>query len=151
MAVACTLFLTFLYSPIIKFESALEAIQPALAEAKKQAVVVSKLKKDNGLMAEQVQFIDSRLTDYHFRIAILKKLTQLLPTHTWLEQSEINDNILTIRGESAAAPDLIALLTNTGYFSDVHFSAPTTHNEKTAKDRFRIQALILSEGGVNGS
>jgi general secretion pathway protein L len=145
MALALMLLMALLYSPVIKYENAIKAIQPALAEAKKQALVVNNLKKDNTVIAEQIQFIEDRLTKYRPRINILAELAKVLPKHTWLEQSEIRGNTLSIRGESSAVAELVELLTDTGHFGDVRLAASTTHNERSGTDRFKIQAVLLTE------
>jgi len=150
MALALMLFVALLYSPAIKYENAIEAIQPALTEAKKQAFVVNNLKKDSKLIAGQANFVEDKLATYRSRLDVLEELATILPKHTWLEQSEIKGHILSMRGESSAASDLIALLMDTGHFDAVHFSAATTHNEKTAKERFKIKAVLLFEDKLDG-
>jgi general secretion pathway protein L len=149
-ALAFVLLVLFFYLPIRDYDNAIETIQTPLGIAKKQARVVAKLKDDNVSMMEQAQFVDDKLRNYRARLVILTELASTLPAHTWLEQSEVRHNVLTIRGESDSASDLVALLTNLEYFSNVRFSSPTTRNDKTGKDRFKIQALIVSEEMIGG-
>ena len=142
---AVILALTILYKPIIYYDNAMDAIQAPLATAKKQVQGISQLKAENAALIEHAQFLDKKLSDYRSRIALLDELARVLPKHTWLEQLSVRDTLLTIQGESASASDLIALLTNSNYLTEVRFSAPTTTNDRTGKERFKIQALIKSQ------
>lgn len=146
---ALILLTFFFYLPAVHYENALETLQPSLKEVKKQAHVVAKLKKENALMMAQGQFINDKLSHYWSRLEIMTELASTLPTHTWLEQGDIKNNVLTIRGESGSASDLVALLTDLGHFSEVRFSAPTTRNNATEKDRFKIQALIIPQENID--
>jgi general secretion pathway protein L len=139
---AFVLLLTTLYQPLFHYDSLSESMEPALTQAKKQAAQVSALKRENDAILEQLQYVEGKLADYRQRVIILNELAMVLPAHTWLERSEIKDRTMTIRGESEAASDLISLLTETGHYDDVHFSAPTTHNDKSGKERFQIEAVI---------
>lgn len=134
-----------LYRPIAHYDGLTAAMQPALAEAKQQAASVRALQNDNEAMLAQLGYLDERFTSYRYRVAVLSELAQLLPSHTWLERSDMQGQTLTLRGESSAASDLIGLLVDTGHFDEVRFSAPTTHNPRTGKDRFQIEAVMLME------
>lgn len=139
------LTLAVLYKPIIYYEDAIDTIRTPLATAKKQAQGVSQLNAENAEMVERAQFLDKKSGNYRPRTALMNELAFVLPNHTWLEQSTVRDTLLTIQGESASASDLIALLTDSSYLTEVRFSAPTTMNDRTGKDRFKIQALIESQ------
>jgi general secretion pathway protein L len=141
-AFAFILLLLVLYQPLYHYESLSEAIIPELAQAKKQATQVNALKRENEAILNRLKYVDVQLAKYRQRIIILNELAMVLPVHTWLERSEIQGPTITLAGESSAASDLISLLTETGHFDDVHFSAPTTHNNKSGKEHFQIEALI---------
>ncbi len=144
-ALACLvliLSLAVLYQPVMHYGGLIDDLAPELAQAKKQAASVSALKRENVKVSEQLRFVDERLADYHYRLALLNGLSSVLPSHTWLEQSDIKKEVLTIRGESSAASDLIELLLATGWFKDVRFSAPITHNSQSGKERFQIEAVM---------
>lgn len=140
---AFSLFLLFLYQPVMDYEKGVEVLEAPLATAKQQAQSVAKLNQENTLMFEHGQFLKDKTDKYRSRLVIMAELAEILPKHTWLERSDIQDTKLTIRGSSDSASDLIALLTQSDSFSEVRFSAPTTHNNQTNKDRFTIQALIV--------
>jgi general secretion pathway protein L len=150
---ALLLMMMVLYKPVSFYQEELESIQPILAQTKKQAFQVNELKQQNKLMVDRNQLLNTKLLNYRLRVDILNELAQLLPQHTWLELSEFNGNKLNLFGQSAAAIELITLLINTGHFEAVHFISPLTHDVKSGKDRFRIEASIKprqKEGEVNG-
>lgn len=147
MALATVLFLVMLYQPVVHYADAEEVLRPQFLQLKKQAEQIRAIEKQNEAIATQLSFIDDRRSDYSARIVLLASLSSLLPEHTWLERSSIESDRLLIRGESAAASDLVALLMETEQFSDVRFSAPTTHNAQTGKDRFQIEAVLIAKSG----
>jgi len=130
------------YKPVNFYQEELEAIQPTLAQTKKQALQVKELKQQNKVMIDRIQFLDTKLLDYRLRVDILNELAELLPQHTWLELSEFKGNKLNLFGQSSAATELITLLINTGHFEAVRFISPLTHDVKSGNDRFRIEAVI---------
>jgi general secretion pathway protein L len=146
---ALILLLLVLYQPVLHYDDKFEAIQLPLAVAKKQAKTVGNLKQANTVLIERGQFVETKLKHYRSRLVILRELAAILPAHTWLEQSEIRDNVLTIRGESDSAADLVTLLTNSGYFSNVRFNSSTTRNNRSGKDRFTIGAKISPSRNSN--
>lgn len=144
-ALAFILTLLILYKPITYYKNALESLRAPLISAKKQAHVVSQLKEDNSAMIKHVQFLGNKTADYPMRLAVMNELARVLPKHTWLEHSNIRNSLLTLEGESASAADLITILTDSSYFSEVRFSAPTVPNERSGKARFKLQATIVSQ------
>ena len=139
---ALLLMMMVIYKPVVFYQEELEAIQPILAQTKNQALQVNKLKLQNKVMVDRIQFMDAKLLDYRLRVEILNELAQLLPQHTWLELSEFKGNKLNLFGQSSAATELITLLINTGHFEAVRFISPLTHDVKSGNDRFRIEAVI---------
>ncbi len=145
------LILAVLYKPILYYEHKIKAIEAPLATLKKQTQQVHQLQSDNAAILKHIQFLDIQQTRYQSRLALLNELARVLPVHTWLEQLSINDPQLTIQGESASASDLIGLLTDSAYLTDVRFSAPTTLDNRSGKTRFKIQATIVSGKDNHGS
>ena len=136
------LTLMLFYKPVMFYQEQLELIEPRLSVVKKQAQFVSELKQQNKKMSGHFQFLDAKLDDYNLRLDILNVLAQRLPQHTWLEFSEIKDKKLSLYGQSEDATDLIEILTNTNLFESVRFTSPLTHDAKSGKDRFRLEAVI---------
>jgi len=143
---ATVLFFLVLYRPIVYYDSELALIKKPLVAAKKQAVLVSSLKDANELLIEKRQFIETKSQQYRSRLIVLSELAKLLPTHTWLEKSDVHGDVLTIRGESSSATDLVTLITDSAYFANARFNTPTTRNNKTGKERFSITATIIADG-----
>jgi general secretion pathway protein L len=150
---ALLLMMMALYKPVIFYQEELDAIQPILAQIKKQALQVNELKQQNNVMIDRFQFLDTKVLDYRLRVDILNELAQLLPQHTWLELSEFKGNKLNLFGQSSAATVLISLLINTGHFEAVRFISPLTHDVKSGNDKFRIEAVMKprqTEGEADG-
>lgn len=79
-------------------------------------------------------------------LMLLDELTRLLPDHTWLQRLQIQQSQVELRGESANASELIALIEDSPLFFDVHFIAPITSNPATSKERFVVNASFGTRG-----
>lgn len=75
------------------------------------------------------------------KLQVLEELTQLLPDGTWLTQTEVNRDSVTISGLSGRAADLVQPLENSPYFSQVEFTSPITRDSSN-KDIFRIRMRL---------
>ena len=75
-------------------------------------------------------------------IAVLDELSQLLPQGVWLERLSIEDSLVTLRGQGADIPSLIAILERSGTFRDVNFAAATQFNAELNSNAFSIEATL---------
>lgn len=77
-------------------------------------------------------------------VALLDRLSALIPTNTYLTELAAEGAELRLAGLSSDAPALIGILEATDLLSDVRFAAPTIRDEAAAQDRFEIEARIVS-------
>ena len=69
---------------------------------------------------------------------MLRELTDLLPTDTWLTTMSLDAKGVELTGQAAAASTLIPLLENSPRLERVEFSSPVTRGRD--KEQFRIRA-----------
>lgn len=69
---------------------------------------------------------------------LLRELTDLLPDETWIQTLNYNDGKVDMRGQSAQATDLIALLEQGPGISDVSFRSPVMQIAISGQERFHI-------------
>lgn len=91
------------------------------------------------LMAQKIRHAPS--------IWVLDELTKSLPQHSWLSDLSLSDGRLTITGSSTNAAELISALERTDAFINVRFTAATTRDRTSGRERFVISAnVVFSEG-----
>jgi Tfp pilus assembly protein PilN len=71
-------------------------------------------------------------------LPVLRELTELVPTDTWLTTLSLDPKGVELTGQAAAASALIPLLENSPRFERVEFSSPVTRGRE--KEQFRIRA-----------
>jgi Tfp pilus assembly protein PilN len=71
-------------------------------------------------------------------LPVLRELTDLLPTDTWLTTLSLDSKGVELTGQAAAASALIPLLENSPRLERVEFSSPVTRGRE--KEQFRIRA-----------
>jgi len=79
-------------------------------------------------------------------VVVLGELARILPDHTWLNTLDLRDGVLQIRGQSAAASELIGLIEASPLFRSVTFASPVTLDERAHKERFEIRAELVTGG-----
>jgi general secretion pathway protein L len=93
----------------------------ALERARKGSVAVLQLKADQALS-----------------IDLLRELTERLPDDTWVQNLDVQDGEVQIRGESAQATALLGLLEKAPGISEVAFRSPVVQVATTGRERFHI-------------
>jgi len=93
----------------------------ALERARKGSVAVLERKADQPLV-----------------IDLLRVLTARLPDDTWVQNLDMQDGQVQIRGESAQATALLGLLEKAPGISAVTFSSPVVQVATTGRERFHI-------------
>lgn len=73
-----------------------------------------------------------------YTIEFLRKLTDLLPDHTWVEQWNLDKRKINFRGESKQATALIEVLSTNPEFRNVSFMSPVVGIKNTDRERFHI-------------
>jgi len=78
-------------------------------------------------------------------LPVLRDLTDLLPSDTWLTTLSLDTKGVELTGQAAAASALIPLLENSPRLERVEFSSPVTRGRD--KEQFRIRAAWEPGGG----
>src|SRR6185369_14938280 len=77
-------------------------------------------------------------------LPVLRDLTDLLPSDTWLTTLSLDSKGVELTGQAAAASALIPLLENSPRLERVEFSSPVTRGRD--KEQFRIRAAWETGG-----
>jgi general secretion pathway protein L len=76
---------------------------------------------------------------------LLAELTRVIPDQAYVEQLDVRDGQLILRGLATAPSDLIALIDRSVLFRNPEFRAPVTRDTKLGLERFQLSAQ-LAEG-----
>jgi general secretion pathway protein L len=71
-------------------------------------------------------------------VVLLDKLSQTIPTNTYLTEFGIENGAVQLTGLTSDAPALLEVLANSDALTDVKFAAPTMRDETANQDRFEI-------------
>ena len=135
-------FLAF-YQPIQQHQVATELIGHKLSNSHFNASEYEQLQKTKDAAQQRSQFLDLTTKNYQPRVDVLKELTRLLPSDSWLDSIDVSNNRLVMSGESASATDLVVTLTKSRLFKEVAFIRPSTKNPQSGKEKFKIKADIV--------
>ncbi len=81
-------------------------------------------------------------------LPVLRELTDLMPTDTWLTTLSLDQKGVELTGQAAAASALIPLLENSPRLERVEFASPVTRGRE--KEQFRIRA-VWEAGGAQAA
>lgn len=120
-----------------------------LGEARQQAdqVVATRQKLEDSL--KSARFVLERKQAASHVSELLRRLTELLPDHSWISQMDYGDgDEVQIRGESPRATALIGLLAKEPSFQGIGFRSPVTGVPNTSIERFHIGfKYVKPQGG----
>lgn len=71
-------------------------------------------------------------------VVLIDKLSQAIPTNTYLTELSIENGEVHLVGLTSDAPALLEILDSSDTLSDIGFAAPTMRDEGASQDRFEI-------------
>jgi general secretion pathway protein L len=76
---------------------------------------------------------------------VLAELTRVIPDQAYVEQLNVRDGELNLRGLATTPSDLIALLDRSTLFDKPQFRAPVTQDPRLGLERFQLSAKVAGE------
>lgn len=131
-----------LAAPIAYKMRRVEQIDSALAQVRQHSAAQLQVREQLNAAEEAMTFLTERRRTSPVALDVAEHLSQVLPAHTWLDRLTIEGSSLSIKGESAAALDLIDLLEGSPMLSEVKFKSPVTRSKDSNTDKFQIQAKV---------
>jgi general secretion pathway protein L len=125
-------------SAIVKAELLHRQVRTELAEVQPKVREVKALQDQ---IAETRRQLDILAGGQERRItALLKELSDVLPTDAYLTSLNLRAGRLTLDGLARSASDVVAALEKSRHFKNVSFTSPTTHQGD--KERFALVAEV---------
>ena len=103
-----------------------------------EAKEVEGLLKESRALAQQMESLH-KIAQSPDKLAILKELTQLIPSNTWLFNLRLSKQHVNLSGLSSAASDLIPLLDKSGLLKKTEFASPIV-TDANKLEHFKIKA-----------
>lgn len=123
---------------IERFETEIAAIlNDAKKAGKKQQLLVARL--------EGQVFLANKKNQHPAKLDSLRKLTELLPDNTWVSKLTMDNDTISLQGESAKSSNLIEMLEQTDLFKNVEFTSPVTRNASSQLERYEIRLQLAGE------
>jgi len=113
-----------------------------VAAARAEAEAVSALRERIGQAVARASFLSRSKAERPAATVVLDELTRILPDDTWLTRLDLEGEELQIRGVSASASALIALIEASDRFEGTAFRSPITRADDSVSERFHISTRV---------
>ncbi|MCU0832879.1 MAG: PilN domain-containing protein [Chromatiaceae bacterium] len=127
-----------LVSPLWQKQRQLESLDTQLGTLRASAAEVEEVRAALERAREGSTLVLQRKIDQPRSVDLLRELTERLPDDTWVQNLDVTEREVQIRGESAQATALIGLLEKAPGFSGVSFRSPVVQVATTGQERFHI-------------
>ena len=142
------LLITALLVPGLREQRHLNRINAEVTRLDPQVRAVERVVRDLERKRKLLGTINGLETSALRPLPVLRELTDLLPTDTWLTTMSLDAKGVELTGQAAAASALIPLLENSPRLERVEFSSPVTRGRD--KEQFRIRA-VWEAGGAQAA
>lgn len=143
VAVYAIFFLSLFAYPIAFFTgkyAVLATLDEQLIVVQKKAETLDALRQDNQTMSTRYEQLAAHVNSQPQVADLLKEITDVVSSNTWLGSLKVHERTLTLRGTSTEATNVIESLSSSPLFSDVHFGSPVV--KKGSQETFTIVATI---------
>lgn len=149
-SVALVLSLTWGIGIVVSYQREIKAIDHQMKKKKPAVDAVEKMQRQKEELKKEISELEKIQSAEGSKIEMLKEITQILPSTTWVWTLKYNGKDLELTGFADSASDLIPLLDKSPLFEKVEFVTPVT-KEKIAvgtefKDRERFKIKMKLEG-----
>jgi Tfp pilus assembly protein PilN len=143
-AVTALLLVTALLVPGMREQRHLRLIDRQITRLDPQVRTVEQVLRDLERKRKLLGTIVGIETNALRPLPVLRELTDLTPTDTWLTTLSLDQKGVELTGQAAAASALIPLLENSSRLERVEFASPVTRGRE--KEQFRIRAAWEAGG-----
>lgn len=120
----------------------IQVLETRVENERGSAMEVAALRKDLEQAVEAANFLMREKRRQPVLVNVLQEATRILPDHTWLERLQIEDQQVTMLGETPSAAEIIGIIDASPLLNAPSFVSPITTNSNTSKERFNIEATV---------
>ncbi len=144
--VALALLAAALAIPLQQQRSTAADLERSVAAAKDAAQQSVQLRERLDQLDANVRFLTDQKSRNPMVTRVLAELTRVIPDQAYVEQLDVRDGELNLRGLATTPSDLIALLEQSALFRKPQFRAPVTQDPRLGLARFQLSAEVAVEG-----
>jgi general secretion pathway protein L len=130
--------------PVWQQRALVVTLMPKVQAAQVKAERIFQLREELDSSLGSSRFLIQEKRDTLPVVDILNELTRIIPDNTWVEQFDVTDRTVQIRGQSLAASSLIGLIEASKMFEGVTFLSPVTADRRTGRERFFLSAQVAA-------
>lgn len=131
--------------PLLDKQRTLDALEPRLAAARKEALVTNELRGQIQQLRDRLDFAVDEKRDRVKLLDVLMEITSLLPDDTWLLELEVRGNEVQMRGEAPNAAQLVGLLEASPQLHNARFRSPVVQVAAAGRERFHLSVELHRE------
>ncbi|MFQ5963529.1 MAG: PilN domain-containing protein [Candidatus Scalinduaceae bacterium] len=130
----------FVMPYIIKYkrELAIKAIDSRLQELRPDVDKINRLENEIDNIFKETRKLNEIVNLDNRRIDLFAELTRVLPDDTWVKQLSIKRGYFEMEGIGLSGANVLALLENSPFFSQVRFTSSVIKDRK-GKEKFKIK------------
>ena len=128
--------------PLWQQKKVVDELAPQVDAAQRQAEEMLDLRAELEKMSKSSRFLLEKRLYTPLIIDMVDDLTRILPDAAWVEQLEVKNGQVRIRGQAEEASALIGEVEGSRFFQEATFISPVTNDRRTGKDRFYLSAQI---------
>lgn len=144
VACAAVLVVAIFATPLWQKRSATIKLIQSVEQAKRKAEVVLGLKTRIEETESALNYVIEQRKNKVPVIEVLDLVTRLLPDDTWVQQLELKQDLVEIRGVSRQATRLIKLFEDSPSFTDAAFRSPVVQARENS--RYHMAARLMVSG-----
>ncbi len=135
--------------PLMQKNRIVEALDAQVSAARGKAAEAVELNRRLEEFKESSGYILEKKRQAVYVTEALRRLTEVVPDHSWVNQLNFNGSSIDFRGESRQATGLIELLSGDPHFGNISFKSPVVGIRNTDQERFHIE--VSFKGGGDGT
>jgi len=131
--------LLWLGGTLVRQRLELQRIRKNIEQLKPAAEASVRLRQKAEKIGHQIQILTHEVDKKPSTLAMLRELSQIIPTSAWLSQLDYDEEKLIISGYAQSASGLISILETSPLLEEVKFSAPINMDPYMHRERFQIK------------
>ncbi len=145
--VALALAALALAIPLQQQRSTVAELEREVAVAKDAAQQSARLRARLDQLRANVRFLVDQKGRTPMVTRVLAELTRVIPDQAHVEQLDLREGTLQLRGFADKASDLIGLLEQSPLFRTPQFRSPVTRDPRLGEERFQLSVELAKGGG----
>lgn len=143
-AAAVVLLVLVMWQSLALKDARIRELEARVQAARGSAMEVAAQRKELEQAVEAANFLVQRKREQPVVINVLREATEILPDHTWLQRLQLEAKEVQLLGETPSASEIIGVIDDSPLLAEASFISPVTANTNSGKERFHIEATVLS-------